>query len=101
MCLGIPGQVVELLDHPDLALVDVYGAKRQINMGLLENRPKAGEWILIHVGFALQKLSEDEVELARKQLEMMGSGSGDMPDAELDEVLLQQWDNEEVEQWVY
>jgi hydrogenase expression/formation protein HypC len=101
MCLGIPGQVVELLDHPDLALVDVYGAKRQINMGLLEEGPKPGEWILIHVGFALQKLSDDEVELAQKQLEMMGSGSGNMPDSELDEVLLEQWDKEEAEQWVY
>ena len=58
MCLGIPGEVAELLsDRPDLAKVDVSGAKRIINIGLLEGETlQAGDWVLIHVGFALSKI---------------------------------------------
>src|SRR5581483_8234405 len=63
MCLGIPGEVVELYDdRPDLAKVDVSGVRRAINIGLLEGdeRPQVGDWILIHVGFALSKIDEKE-----------------------------------------
>ena len=60
MCLGIPGEIVEILaDRPDLAMVDVSGVKRAINIGLLEDESVApGDWILIHVGFALSKIDE-------------------------------------------
>ena len=55
MCLGIPGEIVELLDdRPDLAKVDVSGVKRAITIGLLEDETlEPGDWVLIHVGFAL------------------------------------------------
>jgi hydrogenase expression/formation protein HypC len=57
MCLGIPGEVIELLDRPDLAKVNVSGVRRAINIGLLENENvQPGDWILIHVGFALSKM---------------------------------------------
>ena len=55
MCLGIPGEIVEILaDREDLAMVSVEGVKRVVNVGLLEDETLvAGDWILIHVGFAL------------------------------------------------
>jgi hydrogenase expression/formation protein HypC len=66
MCLGIPGEVIEILpDQPDLARVDVSGVKRAINIGLLADDPPApGDWILIHVGFALSKIDEQEAKAA-------------------------------------
>ena len=62
MCLGIPGEVIEFVPgQPDLAKVDVSGVRRVINIGLLtDDPPKVGEWVLIHVGFALSKIDEDE-----------------------------------------
>jgi hydrogenase expression/formation protein HypC len=70
MCLAIPGQVVELAkDQPLLAKVDVAGVRRNVNIGLLEDSEVApGDWVLIHVGFALSKIGEDE---ARDQLRML------------------------------
>ena len=66
MCLGIPGEVIEILpDQPDLARVDVSGVKRAINIGLLaDDPPIPGDWILIHVGFALSKIDEQEAKAA-------------------------------------
>jgi hydrogenase expression/formation protein HypC len=66
MCLGIPGEVIEILpDQPDLARVDVSGVKRAINIGLLtDDPPVPGDWILIHVGFALSKIDEQEAKAA-------------------------------------
>lgn len=66
MCLGIPGEVIEILpDQPDLARVDVSGVKRAINIGLLADDPVVpGDWILIHVGFALSKIDEQEAKAA-------------------------------------
>ena len=75
MCLGIPGMVVELLDeHPDLARVDVSGVRRAVNIGLLEGEDvRPGDWILIHVGFALSKVDEDEAMATLGLLERMGA----------------------------
>lgn len=74
MCLGIPGEIVEILtDRPDLAMVDVSGVRRAINIGLLEGEPLAtGDWILIHVGFALSKIDEAEARAALDFLESIG-----------------------------
>jgi hydrogenase expression/formation protein HypC len=75
MCLGIPGEVVELYpDRPDIALVDVSGVRRAINIGLLEGDeiPTEGEWVLIHVGFALSKIDEKEAAAALEFLEGIG-----------------------------
>jgi hydrogenase expression/formation protein HypC len=68
MCLAIPGQVVELCEQPMLAKVDVGGVRRNVNVGLLEEPIVPGDWILIHVGFALSKIGE---EAARDQLRML------------------------------
>jgi hydrogenase expression/formation protein HypC len=79
MCLGIPGEIVELLpDRPDLAKVDVSGVKRAINVGLLEGETlQPGDWILIHVGFALSKIDEEEAKAALEFLEGIGQAYAD------------------------
>jgi hydrogenase expression/formation protein HypC len=79
MCLGIPGEVIEILtDRPDLAKVSVSGVKRVINIGLLEGEKVApGDWILIHVGFALSKIDEDEARAAMEFLEGIGKAYED------------------------
>lgn len=62
MCLGIPGEVIEIdEERPDLAKVAVSGVTRMINIGLLsDDPPVSGDWVLIHVGFALSKIDEAE-----------------------------------------
>jgi len=79
MCLGIPGQVLEFLpDQPDLARVDVSGVRRVINVGLLADENLVpGEWVLIHVGFALSKIDEAEAAAALKFLEGIGQAYED------------------------
>ena len=80
MCLAIPGEVVELLPGTDdqLALVDVVGVKRRINVGLLEDEPLVpGDWVLIHVGFAMSKVDEREAAEALRMLELMGQAFAD------------------------
>jgi len=74
MCLGIPGEVVELYtDRADLAMVDVSGVRRAINIGLLEDENiQPGDWVLIHVGFALSKIDEEEAAAALAFLEGIG-----------------------------
>jgi hydrogenase expression/formation protein HypC len=70
VCLAIPGQIIAFSeDQPLLARVDVGGVQRNVNLGLLEDdEVAAGDWILIHVGFALSKIDEEE---AHKQLRML------------------------------
>jgi hydrogenase expression/formation protein HypC len=79
MCLGIPGEVIEILeDRPDLAKVAVSGVKRTINIGLLDDDPPVpGDWILIHVGFALSKIDEGEAKAALDFLESIGKAYED------------------------
>jgi hydrogenase expression/formation protein HypC len=80
MCLAIPGEVVELLPGNDdqLAMVDVVGVKRRINVGLLEGEPLVpGDWVLIHVGFAMSKVDEQEAAEALRMLELMGQAFAD------------------------
>ncbi len=76
MCLGIPGQIVEILDEEIyLAKAEVGGVRRNINIGLVhhdEQRIEIGDWVLIHVGFAMSKLDEEEAHLALRALEQIG-----------------------------
>ncbi len=78
MCLAIPGQIVEVVDEPNrLATVDVAGVVRKVNIGLLDDddgrAASPGDWVLIHVGFALSKVDEEEALATRKLLEGMGA----------------------------
>ncbi|WP_330255862.1 HypC/HybG/HupF family hydrogenase formation chaperone [Nocardia sp. NBC_00565] len=77
MCLGIPGRVVEILDgyHNQIALVDVSGEKRKVNIGLLEDDPaQPGDWVIIHMGFAIEKTDEAGAGQALDGLRLLGSG---------------------------
>ena len=77
MCLGIPGHIVEVRDdNPHLATADVFGARRVINTGLLEDGVEVGDWVLIHVGFALNKLDEHDLAMATASLDLLGAGPG-------------------------
>ena len=80
MCLGIPGQVVEMVSGygDQLALVEVEGARRRVNIGLLEgDRPEPGEWVVIHMGFAVERVDVAGAEQAREVLRLMGPGPED------------------------
>jgi hydrogenase expression/formation protein HypC len=76
MCLAIPGRVMEVVDEANrLAKVDVAGVQRNVNVGLLDadgNGVAPGDWVLIHVGFALSKVDEEEALSTLKMLEGMG-----------------------------
>ena len=74
MCLGIPGKVFEILDMDnDLAKVEVSGVRRTINVALLKDENlQPGEWVLIHVGFALSKIDESEAQLTLAALDRVG-----------------------------
>jgi hydrogenase expression/formation protein HypC len=73
MCLAIPGRIVEIADEANhLAEVDVQGVRRNVNVGLLDTGVETGDWVLIHVGFALSKVDEDEANATLALLQRMG-----------------------------
>lgn len=77
MCLAIPGQVVEVVDEENrLATVEVAGVRRTVNIGLLDVDGAAAapdDWVLIHVGFALSHIDEDEAHATLMLLKEMGA----------------------------
>jgi hydrogenase expression/formation protein HypC len=71
MCLGIPAQLVAGdTGHPHLVMVDMGGVSRAVNVGLLDEPPRPGEWVLVHMGFALSTMTADE---ARDALDALGA----------------------------
>lgn len=76
MCLGIPGQIVEIVDEENqIAKADVSGVRRNVNVGLLAlegDGAVVGDWVLIHVGFAMSKIDSDEARKTREFLEQTG-----------------------------
>jgi hydrogenase expression/formation protein HypC len=82
MCLGIPGRIVEIEAGSDLARVDVAGVLRDINLGLLDGPFRPGDYILIHSGFALERMTAEEAEDALQVFSdagLTGSGLTDLP----------------------
>jgi hydrogenase expression/formation protein HypC len=77
MCLGIPGRIVELVDDDlQLAKAEVSGVRRNINIGLVngdDEKVQVGDWVLIHVGFALSKIDEAEAQSTLGVLEQIGA----------------------------
>jgi hydrogenase expression/formation protein HypC len=75
MCLGIPGQVVDIVDaEQSLAKVDVNGVRRNISVRLLtDDNLKVGDWVLVHVGFAMARIDEHEAMLTLDQVQKMGA----------------------------
>lgn len=76
MCLGIPGRVMRMLDGygGQLALVDVAGEHRKVNIGMLADETfRPGDWVIIHMGFAVEKTDADGAEAALAGLKLMGN----------------------------
>ena len=83
MCLGIPGQVVRMLDgcNDQVALVDVVGEHRKVNVGMLPEETFApGDWVIIHMGFVVEKTDKAGAEEAMAGLELMGRGRSEPED---------------------
>jgi hydrogenase expression/formation protein HypC len=77
MCLGIPGQVVRMLDgyNDQVALVDVVGEHRKVNVGMLPEETFApGDWVIIHMGFVVEKTDKAGADEAMAGLELIGRG---------------------------
>ncbi len=74
MCLAIPGKIIELdAQNAQMALVDVVGVRRRVDLGLLQDDPPVvGDWVLIHVGFAMSKISEGEAADQMQTLTLLG-----------------------------
>ena len=73
MCLAIPGKVVSIGPEPHLAIVEVSSVRRKVNIDLLrDERLSAGDWVLIHVGFAMSRISEGQAEEQLRLLRMLG-----------------------------
>ena len=79
MCLAVPTEVVELrTDDPDMAVVEVSGVRRAINIGLLASEGvEPGDWVLVHVGFAMSKIDEAEARATLRLLEELGQAYDD------------------------
>lgn len=79
MCLGIPGQIIEFVDDSnDIATVDVSGIRRNISVALV--RPDGiapGDWVLVHVGFAMSKIDELEAQETLRMLQELGQAFQD------------------------
>lgn len=74
MCLAIPAKVIEIsTDESTRALVEVVGVRRLIDTGLLQDDPpRSGDWVLVHVGFAMSKISEEQALDQLRTLSMLG-----------------------------
>ncbi len=80
MCLAIPGQIVELITDPaQLAMVEVTGVRRRVDLGLLlDDMPAVGDWVVIHVGFAMSRISERQAEDQMRMLAVLGEDEAAM-----------------------
>jgi len=77
MCLGIPGEVISIgTERADLATVEVAGVRRAVNIGLLDDL-QPGDWVLVHVGFAMSRIDEQEAALTLQMLEGLGQAYAD------------------------
>jgi hydrogenase expression/formation protein HypC len=83
MCLAIPGQIVALGPEPHLAVVEVSKVRRKINIDLLKDEPVAvGDWVLIHVGFAMTRISDRDAQEQLRLLKMLGEDEDAMRELE-------------------
>ncbi len=82
MCLAIPGQIVEIADDRHVAKVEVSGVRRQVNVALLDDELAPGDWVLIHVGFAMSRISAEQAEEQMRLLRMLGEDAEAMAELE-------------------
>ncbi|OLZ11320.1 HypC/HybG/HupF family hydrogenase formation chaperone [Sulfobacillus thermosulfidooxidans] len=90
MCLAIPGRVTEIVDRErDIAKVDVTGIKRNVSITLLKSLGiEPGDWVLVHVGFAMSKIDEQEAQETLAMLQELGTSLDDEFDL---------WDTSQIE----
>ncbi len=84
MCLAIPAKVIDLSsDEPGRALVEVVGVRRTIDTGLLQDDPpRSGDWVLVHVGFAMSKISEEQALDQLRTLSLLGEDQAALEEAQ-------------------
>lgn len=84
MCLAIPGKIIDVLEgSPTLGTVEVVGVRRKVDLGLLQDdMPKPGDWVLIHVGFAMSKISEKDAMEQMRTLAMLGEAEQAMQEVQ-------------------
>ncbi len=91
MCLAIPGQIKSIDEHRNFAVVEVAKVRRKVNIDLLrEEALQEGDWVLIHVGFAMSKISEEQAQEQMRLLAMLGE-----TDAALEEMQGYTFDEQE------
>jgi hydrogenase expression/formation protein HypC len=84
MCLGIPGRIIEITDAGNkLAVVDVCGVRRQVNLACIVNERHpvescVGDWVLVHVGFAMSRIDEEEARLTLELLQQLGEAQAEI-----------------------
>jgi hydrogenase expression/formation protein HypC len=84
MCLGIPGCVVEITDRGNkLGMVDVCGVRRQVNLACVVNdlhplESCVGDWVLVHVGFAMSRINQEEAQLTLELLQQLGEAQSEI-----------------------
>ena len=80
MCLAIPGKIVEIIEGEyRSAVVEVAGVRRRVELGLIEEEhPVPGDWVLIHVGFAMSKISEQDAIDQMRMLALLGEAEAAM-----------------------
>jgi len=84
MCLGIPGRIIEITDAGNkLGMVDVCGVRRQINLACVIDHEHSvescvGDWVLVHVGFAMSRIDEREAELTLDLLRQLGEAQNEI-----------------------
>ena len=85
MCVGIPAQVVEILPaERKAAIVEVEGVRREVSIIVVfDDGVEVGDWVLLHVGFAMSIIDEDEAAAQLEFMRMLGSAYEDEVDASL------------------
>ncbi len=84
MCLGIPGKIIAITHHVNkLATVEVLGVRREINIACIVNAEHpvdacVGDWVLVHVGFAMSRIDETEARLTLEVLHMLGEAQAEL-----------------------
>ncbi len=80
MCLGVPGRLVDRsTETPDLAHVEIDGIVREVNLALLEDDLEPGQWLMVHLGFAMGRLTAEEAEATVATRRLLFEGIGEVP----------------------
>ena len=77
MCVGLPGQVVEVGPDGGSALVDVHGARRTVSLVLMPAKPAVGDWVVVQLGFAMERMTATEATEALELLQLLEAAMED------------------------